>query len=193
FDITYEKGFQAMTMRYLSSKTNMSLGALYSYFSCKDELLSIIQKQGSSMIRNIFEKFHNPDTSPRDQLITAIKAHLFLSESARPWFYFTFMEARNLAQKGLEAVLNMEQYTETMLVNILEAGQAKGIFKERDPLLTASIIKAMQQDWYLKRWKYKKRGISVDQYTEYVIAFTDSFCSRQHESLDSFEPRELSY
>ncbi len=176
FQITYEKGFQAMTMRDLSRRTSMSLGSLYTCFASKEELLAIIHRHGSSMIQNVFEKFHNPDDTPLEQLRSVIKAHLFLSEAARPWFYFTFMESKNLNPERREAVIAMEESTENRLVKILEAGEEQGIFCKRNHRLAASIIKAMQQDWYLKRWKYKKRGISVDDYTEYVLEFTESFC-----------------
>lgn len=182
FDITFEKGFQAMTMRDLSRHTNMSLGALYGYFSGKEELLSIIQKRSSAMIQNMFHRFFDPDAAPPDQLHTVIKAHLFLSESARPWFYFTFMEAKNLTESALDAVLSMEEYTEKMLVQILENGEKTGSFHQGNHLLTASLIKAMQQDWYLKRWKYKKRGITVDAYTLYLLGFVNAFCLRPNKN-----------
>ncbi|MBF0467931.1 MAG: TetR/AcrR family transcriptional regulator [Desulfamplus sp.] len=176
FQITYEKGFQAMTMRDLSRCTNMSLGSLYTYFASKEELLAIIHRQGASMIRNVFEKFHNPDDPPLEQLRSVIKVHLFLSEASRPWFYFTFMEAKNLNAEHRNTVLSMEESTENRLVAILEQGERQGIFRRLNHQLTASIIKAMQQDWYLKRWKYKKRKISVDDYAGYVLGFTESFC-----------------
>jgi len=41
--------------------------------------------------------------------------------------------------------------------------------------LTASVIKAMLQDWYLKRSKYRKRSISVDQYSEFLLQFVEAF------------------
>jgi hypothetical protein len=44
-----------------------------------------------------------------------------------------------------------------------------------DPQLTASVIKAMLQDWYLKRSKYRKRNISVDHYSEFVLQFIEAF------------------
>ena len=40
----------------------------------------------------------------------------------------------------------------------------------------------MLQDWYLKRWKYAKRNISVEQYTKYLISIVETFClSPEHE------------
>jgi len=41
--------------------------------------------------------------------------------------------------------------------------------------LTASVIKAMLQDWYLKRSKYRKRNISVDHYARFVLQFVEAF------------------
>ena len=40
-----------------------------------------------------------------------------------------------------------------------------------DVNLTGALIKAVIQDWYLKRWKYRKLGVNVEQYTEFVISF----------------------
>ena len=33
-----------------------------------------------------------------------------------------------------------------------------------DSRLSAALIKAMLQDWYLKRWKYERRRVTVEQY-----------------------------
>ncbi|MEA3361057.1 MAG: helix-turn-helix domain-containing protein, partial [Thermodesulfobacteriota bacterium] len=43
--LSNEKGFSAMSMRDLSTEAGLSMGALYSYFSNKDELLDMIQQQ----------------------------------------------------------------------------------------------------------------------------------------------------
>jgi AcrR family transcriptional regulator len=176
FKISYAKGFQAMSMRDLSSETNLSMGALYGYFKSKDELLGIIQRQGRSMVQRVLADSLESVEDPMERLATAIKTHIFLSELVRTWFFFTFMEARNLSEEEMRAAQAMEGYTEQILVDILEDGEKKGVFKKQNHLLTASLIKAMQQDWYLKRWKYKKRDISVDEYAEYVISFVKAYC-----------------
>lgn len=176
FQITYEKGFQAMSMRDLSARTAMSMGSLYGYFKGKEELLSIIQRQGRTMIERVLESFSKESDDPVTRLRNVIKAHLFLSEKSRPWFYFTFMEARNLTADALDSVMRLEEYTEEVLVDILEQGERQGVFVPRDHRLTASIIKSMQQDWYLKRWKYSKRNITVDQYSDYVLEIVENFC-----------------
>jgi AcrR family transcriptional regulator len=176
FKISYNKGFQAMSMRDLSRETNLSMGALYGYFKSKDELLAIMQRQGRSMVKGILEDSLKTADDPLEKLSVSIKTHIYLSELARSWFFFSFMEARNINDEELKATQAMESYTEQILVDILEDGENKGVFRKQNHLLTASLIKAMQQDWYLKRWKYKKRNISVDEYAEYIIDVVKAFC-----------------
>lgn len=176
FKISYIKGFQAMSMRDLGSETGLSMGALYGYFKSKEELLGIIHRQSRSMAKGVLADSLENIEDPLEKLSAVIKAHIYLSEMARPWFFFTFMEARNLSEEELKSVQAMESFTEQIIVDILENGEKKGVFKKRNHQLTACLIKAMQQDWYLKRWKYKKRNITVDTYADYIIDCVTSFC-----------------
>ena len=171
FYISYKKGFQAMSMRDLSQKTGMSLGSLYAYFKGKNDLLGIIQTQGWSIIKKDIEQVSKSHEAPLEKFKAVIKAHIFLSELFRPWFFFTFMEARNIA-----AVKSMEDHTQKMLTDILAAGEKQGVFKPGNHHLTASIIKAMQQEWYLKQWKYKKLKVSVDQFADHLVGMVEAFC-----------------
>lgn len=176
FSITYKKGFQAMSMRDLSLKTGMSLGALYAYFPGKEELLAIIQAQGRYMVRDTLDRFVREEAHPLEKLRAVIRAHIYLSELFRPWFYFTFMEARNLKPKGFEAVRAMEEHTQKIISDILELGEAQGVFRPENHELTACMVKALQQEWYLKRWKYKQQKVTVDRFTDHVLAMVEGFC-----------------
>lgn len=79
--ISNKKGFQAMSMRDLQQATGIGLGALYAYFTSKEELLSMLQNQhrkfGIKLVENEIER----QTHPIDKLRTAIRTHLFLSEA----------------------------------------------------------------------------------------------------------------
>ena len=176
FSITYKKGFQAMSMRDLSTKTGMSLGALYAYFPGKKQLMAIIQAQGQILIKEALETAEKDTSDPILKLRAVIRTHIYLSELFRPWFYFTFMEARNLKPGEFEAVRAMEEHTQAILTKILELGEEQGIFRNGNHNLTACMIKALQQEWYLKRWKYTRQKISVDQFADYVLAMVERFC-----------------
>ena len=173
--ISNKKGFQAMSMRDLGRETQMSMGALYSYFSSKEDLLAMLQHQRRTITQRILEASIENEPDPAAKLRAAILTHLYLSEIMQPWFYFSYMEAKNLSRKEQELAVASELYTEKLFADILKQGRASGCFLPRDPQLTASIIKAMLQDWYLKRSKYRKRNISVDQYSEFLLQFLEAF------------------
>ena len=173
--ISNNKGFQAMSMRDLSRETHLSMGALYSYFASKEELLGMLQNQRRTVTQRILEQRIAQESKPAARLREAILTHLHLSEAMQPWFYFSYMEAKNLSKKEQDLAVASELYTEKLIADILKQGQIQRDFELRDPQMTASVIKAMLQDWYLKRSKYARRGISVDQYARFVLEFVETF------------------
>ena len=173
--ISNKKGFQAMSMRDLGRETQLSMGGLYSYFTSKEDLLAMLQDQRRTITKRILEARIEKESDPAAKLRAAILAHLYLSEAMQPWFYFSYMEAKNLSGREQEMAVASELYTEKLFADILKQGQAWGCFIPRDSQLTASIIKAMLQDWYLKRSKYRKRNISVDQYARFILQFVEAF------------------
>ena len=173
--ISNKQGFKSMSMRNLSRECGLSMGALYNYFSSKDELLEMLQHQRRAITGEILEERIAIESAAPGKLKAAIFTHLFLSEAMQPWFYFSFMETKNLSRIEKQKAMESELATEKMICDILIQGQEQNVFHLHDPQLGASMIKAMLQDWYLKRGKYARKKISVDQYAEYLIEFIEAF------------------
>ncbi len=173
-DLAMEKGFNAMTLRDLSKKSELSMGCLYSYFSSKEELLDLIQTQGRMAGMTILSSTVKEAKEPVEKFRMAVRSHLYLSEVMQKWFYFSYMETKNLSKAQHRKSIENELFTEQIFADILEEGEKAGIFKIEGALLTAAVIKSMLQDWYLKRWKYKKRNISVEAYADFVISFVEA-------------------
>ena len=173
--ISNEKGFQAMSMRDFSKETALSMGALYSYFASKDELLDMILRQGRRLVLRIFNEHIQPIADPVSKLETAIRIHIYLSEALQPWFYFSFMEAKNMSLAEKEKTVASELYTDQIFADILREGQINGLFAPRDPQQSAGGIKALLQDWYVKRWKYARRNTEVDQYADFIVEFVMAY------------------
>lgn len=173
-DLAMEKGFNAMTLRDLSQKSELSMGCLYSYFSSKEELLDLIQTQGRKAGMTILEESVKQVESPAEKFRMAVRSHLYLSEVMQKWFYFSYMETKNLSKAQHKKSIENELFTEQIFADVIEEGKKAGIYEAKDSLLTAAVIKSMLQDWYLKRWKYRKRNIGVEDYAEFVISFVES-------------------
>lgn len=168
--LSLRKGFQAMRMRELAAEAGLSLGAIYAYVASKEELLAMLQDHGRTLTGRLLAEAVQTEASAFGRLRAAVMTHLFLSEALQPWFYFSFMEAKNLARPEMEKAVASERYTEAIFAQIIADGAAAGEFRAVDPRLTAGIVKAMLQDWYLKRGKHAERGLTVERYAEAVLA-----------------------
>jgi AcrR family transcriptional regulator len=128
-ELGMEKGFNAMTLRDLSQKTGLSMGCLYSYFSGKDELFDLVQNQGRMAGREILESALKDITEPVERLRAAIRSHLYLSEEMQKWFYFSYMETKNLSRSEHRNAIESELYTEQIFADIVESGRISGKFR----------------------------------------------------------------
>jgi TetR/AcrR family transcriptional regulator, cholesterol catabolism regulator len=172
--LSNEKGFAAMSLRDLSAKAGLSMGALYTYFSSKEELLQMIQRQSAVVVQVLLEQIEGIE-DPLSKLKRVIQSHLFLSEVMQPWFYFAYMETKNLAKQEHKKAIEAELATEKLLIDIMKEGRDKGVFKAVNMELTGAVIKAMLQDWYLKRWKYARRNVSVEKYAAFIVDFVETY------------------
>ncbi len=57
----------------------------------------LIQSHGLIITRRTLLHYTGEVQDVRDRLFAAIKAHLYLSELMRAWFYFSYMEAKSLS------------------------------------------------------------------------------------------------
>ncbi len=167
--LSSEIGFQTMSLRDLSRESGLSMGALYTYFSSKDDLLRIIHSYGMQTVKTILTETVAGEADTHEKLRKIVRTHLYLSEVLQQWFNFFFMETKNLKYEDRKIPTESELFTEQVIVDILEEGRSSGIYTIRDTVLTAALIKALLQDWYLKRWKYAKRKISIEQYLAFIM------------------------
>ncbi|MBN2157966.1 MAG: TetR/AcrR family transcriptional regulator [Spirochaetes bacterium] len=178
-NLSYKKGFDAMSLRDLSRESKLSMGALYSYFNSKEELLSLIQYHGQAAVEKILREYVGRGNNPLKKLQNAIRIHLYLSELMQRWFYFFFMEAKNLNKKYKKLSVESELMTERIITDIIEDGVTQKIFTVDDVRLAGSVIKAMMQDWYLKQWKYRERKVSVESYAQCIIDIAESYLTNK--------------
>ncbi len=169
FRLANAQGFQAMTLRQLAKETKLSMGGLYAYIHSKDHLADLIYAFLNFFCSESFVKLEQQNQHPEDKLKTIIFSHIYLSEFMQPWFYFAYMESKNLSRLHKKNAIEAELSTEIKISNIISLGIKESVFKNIDATLFAALIKAMMQDWYLKRWKYQRRNISVDTFALQVM------------------------
>lgn len=177
--LSNKQGFHATSLRDLAQASGLSMGGLYSYFDNKTTLLSMILGEVSTTVKEVLGAV--PDeiaTDPLARLRWLIETHIRLTEAMQPWFVFAYMEAKSFPLAERQKAVDSEAATEEMFAAVLRQGVASGAFVVADVDLTASLIKPMLQDWYVKRAKYRKRGTSIEAYIAGVIGIVEAAVQR---------------
>ena len=142
FSLNREKGFETMSLRDLSRKSGLSMGALYSYFPGKEELRSMILCQGVAYTKEVILGQTDAWSDPIERLEVAIETHLELTEVLRPWFYFAYMEKSSQSRREKRRAMEDELATEQIFLDILNEGVLNGDLHCADVELVAALIKA---------------------------------------------------
>lgn len=88
------------------------------------------------------------------------------------------MEVKAFDKEARDMALRSELRTEALLAEAIQNGIAQGLFIDQPPLVLDGLIKPLLQDWYIKRWKFRKRGVTSAAYIETVTGFIDRAIAR---------------
>lgn len=167
--LSNKQGFHATSLRDLAKSSGLSMGGLYSYFDNKTTLLSMILGEVSTTVNEVLKTVpEEVADDPLAHLRWLIETHIRLTETMQPWFVFAYMEAKSFPATERRMAVDSEAATEEIFAGALRQGVARDVFTIADIELTASLIKPLLQDWYVKRGKYRKRGTTIEQYVEAV-------------------------
>ncbi len=182
--LSNRQGFHATSLRDLSEASGISMGGLYSCFDNKTTLLLMILGEVSATVSEVLGA--PPEevvASPSAHLRWLVDTHVRLTEAMQPWFAFAYMEAKSFPSNARCMAVDSEAATEEIFADVLRRGVANGDFEISDITLTASLIKPLLQDWYVKRAKYRRRNTTIAAYVDAVCAIVEAAVARRRASL----------
>ncbi|WP_139196110.1 TetR/AcrR family transcriptional regulator [Salinihabitans flavidus] len=172
-----ESGFATVRLEELAREANLSATLLDKAVGGKCGLMTMMLHEVAEAIVAVLGR--PPEAIGRDPVAHLgwfMTTHLALSEAMGDWFVFIFMEARSLPAPQRAMAVEIEEATDIYLAEILDAGRAAGCLRPDDPELMPLLIKPLLRDWYLKRAKYHRRGITPDRYAREVKRMVMAAC-----------------
>lgn len=117
-----EQGYHATTTRHIVNRVGMSTGALYAYFSSKEELLFEICRTGHGSALASLREAVDASEDPVEQLAAMVRA--FTIWHARFWAVarVVHFELYSLSAPHLEQVLELRRETRRLTRDVLERG-----------------------------------------------------------------------
>ncbi len=168
FKLSKKRGFALMSLRDLSHETQISMGSLYTYIGSKSQLAEMIHQFLPHMVFLVVGNLNDDSLPCREQLFKLIRGHVFISECLQAWFFFAFMETKNLDYLTREYAKNNEKLTENLLKDILDRGRLNREFAIDDSFLMSMAMKSLLQSWYLKHVKYRRAKLTCETYISFI-------------------------
>lgn len=105
------KGFHRTTIREIAVACGMSMGQLYHYISCKDDVLFLVYRYMQEVwLEHLKEVRLDDIADPGQRLVRALTHTLEFMARNKDLFLFVYTETKYLERKHLRVVLSMEDH-----------------------------------------------------------------------------------
>jgi len=164
FKISSKIGFHEMSLRELCRETELSMGGIYSCIESKEMIAIMIKDMVKMVSSDIIDNAlrHKNRKQALEEILTH---HIFAAEILHPWFYFLYFETRSLPtshQKDSKTI-------ELGIISALESVLSEIDNNNKKHHFIATMAMSMVQERYLKYWKYKDSGLTIDDYADETL------------------------
>jgi len=143
-----KKGYHSTTIQEIGEKAGVSKGAVFHYFSSKNEILFLIHEKFINVILNRAENvLKRSDLGTAEKLRELIVNLVELIAEYKPYVVVFFQEFKYVEQERLPLIKEKRDRCEQIYRRVLEQGMSAGEFrKDLDPDMVTKAIFGMC-DW----------------------------------------------
>ncbi len=146
-----EKGYAAVSMREIARAVGVQAGALYLYTPDKQSLLADLMTDHLDHLYAAWLQEAPGDVDPPTAFDVFVGFHIRYHLSRVDEVFVAYMELRNLTPENFTRIERLRRRYESVLEDILVAGNASGHFRLEDPRITTLALIAMLtgvNTWY---------------------------------------------
>jgi AcrR family transcriptional regulator len=166
-------GFHKTTTRQIARAADISIGSLYEYFNCKEDILYVVCDFIHSEMERGVARAMKDASGGRDALAMVICAYFTVCHRMSDFILLIYQETRSLPAQWQRRVLENELRITGLLVGVLARLSASGELPhldERSLEITAHNIVVMGQMWTFRRWFLAKHYTIED----YIVLQTEA-------------------
>jgi AcrR family transcriptional regulator len=159
-------GFHKTTTRQIARAAEISIGSLYEYFNCKEDILYVVCDFIHSEMERGVARAMKDASGGRDALAMVIRAYFTVCHRMSDFILLIYQETRSLPAQWQRRVLENELRITGLLVGVLARLSASGELPhldERSLEITAHNIVVMGQMWTFRRW-FLAKHYTIEDY-----------------------------
>ena len=163
-----EKGYHKTTVRDIAKAAKISMGSLYDYISCKEDILYLFYRLFIfTYYREVVSKTNGID-NPKDRLMLAYKSLLEVGFSLEDEILFGWTEVKNVSPQHLKEIIRLELDLINYFKNILEEIKARFGADIKDTTMIANCLVYWSTFGVLRRWALKPR-YSNEEIIDFIL------------------------
>jgi AcrR family transcriptional regulator len=143
--LIYEHGFEAMSLRQLAAEVGIQVGSLYNHISTKEDLLyDLIRTHMDELFLQFNAAMEAVEAlGPEQRLRAFVAFHVTYHIVRKREVFIGASELRSLEPNHYEEIVSLRRRYERRLIDILDLGEAAGLFRCGDARVAAYGILSM--------------------------------------------------
>ncbi len=173
-----EKGFHKTTTRQIAKTAGFSIGSLYEYVSCKEDVLYLVCEAIHAEVKRGVAEALGRTTKGREALAEVIREYFLVCHRMCDHILLIYQETQSLPPQWRKKVLENEVNITGIFVKVMVRLIDSGCFPhldERSMELVAHNISVLGHMWTFRRW-FLARHYSIEDYielqTEFILGLT---------------------
>lgn len=154
-----QKGYHNTTVRDIASLSNVSTGSIYDYISNKEDILFLVSQNFFANLKKEVERALQGLKDPLMKLKATIEATLTVIDKFQEYVLITYRESKYFKKQDLMGIFHQEAFFTNIFLEIIEEGNALGVFHVREPFVVANFLTLMTHCWALKRYNLKEYSL----------------------------------
>ena len=168
-----EKGFHKTTTRQIAKASGLSIGSLYEYVTCKEDVLYLVCEAIHAEVEHGVAEALSRVTRGREALAEVIREYFLVCHRMCDHILLIYQETQSLPPQWRKRVLENEVRITGIFVKVLarlvESGHLPYL-DERSIELVAHNISVLGHMWTFRRWFFA-RHYSIEDYIELQTDF----------------------
>jgi AcrR family transcriptional regulator len=178
FALFLRHGYHNTSVREIADEASISVGALFTYFTTKDDILFYIIDYSLSAIERAFENVkRDMDTlimagvQPDRVMAVAVISYCRFIDETKHFTLLAYQETKSLIDSARKLLFDRERHIISIFEEVIRYGIRQKVWVAQDTAVLAHSIIVLGQAWAVRRWFLLSEVDSVDDYATKLLSF----------------------
>jgi AcrR family transcriptional regulator len=165
------KGFHQATVREIAEAAGVTMGTLYNYVRCKEDILYMVYDYMTTILTESLRTILEGTDHSKNKVREALKHNMELLYNHQDLVMFLYRESGSFDRDAVQTVLAQETRYIEVFEELLRQHFAGRDIDEVRLKLAADILSYLNSILVLRRWSLKRRYESMDDVMDGILDF----------------------